>query len=119
MTLSASELAYMQAVQEEFLPDLCTLRRRTAVSDGYGGTTYTNADTTNVPCRAWNTQTQLQASVAGAERNLYPYVFTFAYGQSILLQDQILYQGMTLEVKDINTPDSWTTAKRVGAEEVD
>jgi hypothetical protein len=117
--LTAAELAYMQSVQEEFLPDTCTIRRRTVVDDGYGGTEYTNVDREDVPCRAWNTETRAADGVADAERNVYPYTFTFAYGTDIVLEDLILYQGHTLAIRRINTPDSWTTAVRIGAEEVD
>jgi hypothetical protein len=116
MSLTAAELAYMQGVQNEFLPDLCTVRRVTNVDDGYGGTTTTNVDTTNVPCRAWNTTTHAEDNVAEAERNLFPYTFTFKVGQDVIVQDQILYGGKTFQVRSINQPDSWMTALRVGAE---
>src|SRR5690606_4669109 len=119
MTLTPDELAYMRSVQEEVLPDTCTLRRRTVVEDDYGGVTYTNVDTPNVPCRAWNTETRAADGVADAERNVYLYTFTFEYDRDILLEDQILYQGLTLAIRRINTPDTWTTAVRVGAEAVD
>jgi len=119
MTLSAAELAYMQSVQQEFLPDLCTRRRQTNTDDGYGGSTQTNSDLTNVKCRAWNTTTQAQDLAAGAERNLWPYTFTFAYNADVKVSDQILYGGYTYAVRSINEPDSWMTALRVGAERLD
>jgi hypothetical protein len=118
MTLTAAELAYMQATQNTFLPDLCTIRRKVNADDGYGGTTQTNDDRANIACRAWNTTTQDQAFLAGAQRNLFPYTFTFAVGTDIILKDQIVYGGKVLEVVSINTPDSWTTAIRVGADVV-
>jgi head-tail joining protein len=119
MTLSAAELAYMQSVQNDFLPDLCTRRRVTNTDDGYGGTTQTNSDVANVPCRAWNTTTRAVDQAAGAERNVWPYTFTFRWNQDVLVKDQILYGGYTYEVRSINEPDSWMTALRIGAERLD
>jgi SPP1 family predicted phage head-tail adaptor len=118
MGLTAAELQYMRETQEGFLPDLCTIRRRTSVPDGRGGTTYANVDTSNVPCRVANQTTKAQSDTAGAERSLYDWMFTFAYGTDVQTADQLLYAGRTIEVQSINTPGSWTTAVRVGGEAI-
>lgn len=112
--LTDAELAYMRATQLTYMTDLCTRRRRTAVPNGYGGVTYTTVDAPNLQCRAHNNGSSPIADVAGAERNNYDWIFTFPWDQDIRLDDLLLYGGLTIEVKGINTPGTWVTALRVG-----
>lgn len=54
MLLSQRDLDWMRSVQNDHMPDTCTIERPTRVSDGRGGyTTSYVAVYTNIPCRFW------------------------------------------------------------------
>jgi hypothetical protein len=60
----------------------------------------------------------MQSVVAGGERNLFDWTFTFPWDADVRVTDQILYQGLVIELVKTNAPGTWITALRMDGNEV-
>lgn len=118
----AKILAGFAAVTLQSLFDTCTIQRRTQASDGAGGftDTWTN-QYTNVPCRV----EPFSAIRAGTEQaiavkltSLMPRIVVLPSGQDVLVEDRIVHDGLTLEVKGVSAPLTFEVVRQTICEVV-
>lgn len=115
---TSNELARMRATADKALPDSCTIRRATSVSDGMGGQPQTWADVATVACRlsARNTQ-PAEGDVAGRLTNANDWIITLPYATDVTEKDVIAIGSRSFEV-DKAQAHSWEISRRVLATEV-
>lgn len=99
MSTIASQLECARTHVVDTLTDTCTIKRRTAVSDGKGGTTVTYATlASGVACYVSPQAFGREQVVAGKVMAISDYVVSFEYGQDVVATDRIVWGALTLEV---------------------
>lgn len=115
--LSAVEIAAMRALQDEALPDTCTIMRATSVSDGMGGMTSTWANVaTDVACRLATTASYRPAEGVTADMVALTvmHMLTLPALTDIESADRVDVGGTVYEVAGVLSPGGATeTARRV------
>lgn len=112
--LTASDLAFMRATQDEALPDTCTIQQKTLTSDGMGGYTEGWTDrATDVACRlAPATYRPGEQVIAEQQVGSSLWQLTLPAGQVIEASDRVVVAGVTYEVVGVHSGGAWETAKR-------
>jgi len=118
--LSASDLAAMREAQDAALPDTCTIRRKTLVSDGMGGYTETWSDlATGVKCRiATSRYRPEEAAIAEKFTGRTLWMLTLPAGTDVTNEDRVVLSGTTYEVVGVLSAGSWEMCRRVLVVEV-
>lgn len=113
--LDSEELATMRSDSQEFLPETCSILRRTIADDGIGGQTVTTVTFENIPCMMSPATaiTSNEREDAGRVTSSLVWKLTVAYNQSIELSDRVLWKGRTFEVIDNTEDRSWVLSNRV------
>lgn len=115
---TANELTRMRLTGDIALPDSCTIRRATAVSDGAGGQTQTWADVATVACRLMPRATQPQDKLtADKQVNISGWYITLPYGTDVREKDIIVIGSRSFEV-DKAQAHTWEINRRVLATEI-
>lgn len=117
--LTSAQIAGMRATAERALPETCVVQRKTAVSDGGGGTTESWAShVTDVPCRI--------APLGGGETGTAgsrvidetTHVVTLPAGEDITEADRVVVDARTYEVTVVRDRGEWELSRRVEVKEV-
>lgn len=116
--LTSTELDRMQNVQDDAMPDTCTIQEATVVQDGIGQPTRSwSARATGVACRL--AERRADERIYGEKVTaLGDWVLTVAHDETVETGDRVLVDSRTFEVVSVNTGRSWETATRVGLVEV-
>lgn len=119
--LTAAELAVLREVQEEAMPDTCTIQRRSLQSDGMGGYTESWSDlATGVRCRIASARYRPEErAIAEQVRGKTLWMLTLPAGQDITARDRVIVSGVAYEVVGLLTGGAWETARRVLLQRVD
>ncbi len=111
--LSSGQLSRMRTTAERALPDVCKVQRKTAVSDGGGGSNPTWADhLLDVPCRI--------SPVAGGEAGTTgdrisdeaTAVVTVAAYTDVTAEDRFVIYEQIFEVKLVRRRGAWALTQR-------
>jgi hypothetical protein len=103
MTLDALELEAARQDAGELLPDVCRLHRRTAVSDGGGGTTTTYQDAGELPCRIGPAGGGETGSPGSIIDDRTTHVVTLEALAAVTSRDRLEHAGTTYEVTAVRT----------------
>lgn len=115
--LSANELAEMRSQQNQALPDSTTITRPAFTNDGYGSASRTWGNVATVAARFSATSGNEDDSNGRvvAQRS---WTVTVPFGTNIAVGDRVTGPGnLVLEVVQIDSRGSWTTATQVTAKE--
>lgn len=116
--LSAAELAGMRATADRALPDTCTIQRKTAVSDGGGGTTETWADhATGIACRIAPASGGETGTAGDRVEDETTHVVTLPALTDITEADRLQVDGQVYEVTAVRKRGAWELTRRVEAKE--
>lgn len=116
--LSAEILARLRAVQEDALPDTCTIVRTTlAASDTSDAGTATATPTENVPCRIMAGGNPREYEVGGRLTGASLWTLTVAWDRDIRADDVVTLGTKTLYVVGVHRGQAWATAGRALCEE--
>lgn len=115
--ISQRELDEMRDAIGDLFPDVCNVLTVTETADGYGGVTQAwGTAVRNAPCRV-DIRTDLRSSnlekVAGA--SLKPFqvaVISLKYSIALTDQNRIEHNGITYNVKPVNSDSSWRVVTR-------
>ena len=112
--LTADDLTYMQATQEQALPGAVVIERDTNSSDGMGGSYQTWAGVGTVEGRIYPQRRRSTAeAIAGAQvASEMQWWATFPVGTDVIASDRLLYQSRTWEVVTVNNDSMYQTAIR-------
>jgi len=106
MSIGVGELAEIRREAERFLPDLCTIRRYAAPTQGaQGETPGSPTDVTGVPCRVANGGLSDQERVIAAQlTGIVDWIVSLSWNTDVRQADQILWTDpggavRTLDVK--------------------
>lgn len=112
--LTADDLTYMQATQEQALPGAVVIERYTNASDGMGGQMQTWAAVGTVNMRIYPRTVRGQGeTVAGAQvLSVTEWWATAPAGTDVTAKDRLLYSGRTWEVIRANNDEMYQTAVR-------
>lgn len=113
--LSAADIAFMQATQEEALPGTVVIERVTLVADGMGGQTEAWAGVGTVIGRIYldKARGSRNEAIGGAQmQSTTQWVATLPIGTIIYAQDRLFYGDSTWEVQRVNNDQVWITAVR-------
>lgn len=115
--LSPAELsAIRDAIEDELLPDTCTILSVTEVNNGMGGITETwGTASTNVACRLDMKQGREQV-IGDGLKPYTMYMLSLPYDTVISSNNRILHNGITFAVIAPNNSQSWIGVKRVDLE---
>jgi hypothetical protein len=122
MSLTAEEIASMQAAVGDWLPDTCTIQTVTTTVGPIGGVTESYANTyTGISCRLDPTSPSLETiqafGIAQAATVVYVYL---PYNQAIEATDRIVHDSNTYEVKGlISDSPSHNLSRQVVAAKVE
>lgn len=120
--LSAEEIAAMQAVADEALPDTCTIERRSLAADGGGGWSESWAQVGGtIPCRIAKdagTTSQAEREQGDRDTSTVYWKITLPEGTDIKAADRILSAGRIFEIDSVDAPISWEISRRVSALEI-
>lgn len=117
--LTTSELLAMQNESARFMPDIASISRPTAVSDGMGGETRTFTSGSlsgSAACRVdqvsgYHAVVRLLGDrISGREL----YVISFPYGTDVRIDDHIIVGGQTYQVMATIT-GSWEIVEQAAA----
>ena len=103
----------MRATQEgEGMPDTCVIKRRVMASDGFGGHTQASLTTvaSDVPCRITPSQVMVAGGQADRKLELEKWSVRVPYGTDIQDRDLIEWQSVTIQVEEVKSPRSYSTA---------
>ncbi len=116
--LTAADLAYMDATQQQALPGTVVIERYTSSADGMGGETTAWAAVGTVVGRIYpRSNPGGREGVGGAQViSSLQWFGTFPIGTTIYVQDRLVYGGRTWEVTSTNNSEMWQTAVRVELE---
>ena len=105
------ELAEMQATQEEAMPELVTIERRTLKTNGLGGTSTDAwvAIATNVPARISPSQVLNMGGQGDRNLELEKWNIRLPYGTDLQDKDRILWGAQTIGIEEVKTPRSFGT----------
>lgn len=118
--LSAGDIAAMRDTTEGYLPETCSIMRRTVTPDGRGGSAITWATlAAGVPCRLSPQTTRVQAEqvVAGKQSAVTRWTITIAAATAIAVTDRVQIGSRIFDV-DTVTARSWELSRRVECVEV-
>lgn len=117
--LSSFELQAMRdVIQDELLPDTCSILSVTSTPDGMGGQTETwTAVYSNVPCRL-DMQTGREQAVGGGWQPYTKYMMSLPYDTVIAAGNRISHNSVTYAVLPPNNNQSWIAVVRVELEVV-
>jgi len=113
--LPSDELDDMRDVQEEALPDTCTIQT-TGQTNTKGSTAEAFTNTyTAVPCRlAPANRVVAERQVGAALAAVSDFMLTIAFDQTVTPTDRVVHDSVTYEVTAVaNDKASWRTARRV------
>lgn len=108
--VTAGELAAMQAVQRTTLAEACVVVRRALASDGAGGQTVTETETSTICRLISSTNTPADRQVAGSVQEQVLWRITLPAGTDVRKDDAIRIGSRTFEVRGIYGPHTLTTA---------
>lgn len=113
MLLSAADLTYMQATQEQALPGTVVIERYTTASDGMGGAVQTYAAAGTVIGRIYPQRTTGQEMVGGAQvQSELKWWGTLPVGTEVYPQDRLVYSGRSWEIVRTNNDEMYQTCVR-------
>lgn len=115
--LNAADIAYMQQMIGELLPDSCVLQTATLASDGQGGQVEAWAAAGTVVCRLDNGSGQ-RANVARSVQPFSSWVLTVPQGTGISTDNRVIHNGSTYAVIAVSTEGSWLACERASLEEI-
>lgn len=117
-SLSAAELTRLRTVVLAALPDSCTVRRATIVSDSGGGQTQTWATVATVACRLGTRNARpVEGETSEVMLNTNDWMITVPHGTDVRTDDRIVTGGRTFEVSK-PLVHSYETSLRVIATEI-
>ena len=118
--LTTAELTAIKAVQDQAMPDTCTISRKSLTSDGMGGYTETWSDlATGVSCRLASARYRPEeAAIADKFAGRTLWMLTLPAGTDITNEDRVVISSTTYEVAGMLSAGSWKTALRVLVVEV-
>lgn len=113
--LSADDVKFMRSwVENNLMPDTCTILSRTLSNDGMGGGTVTwGTATAGVVCRLDRVNQPTPAVAGAALQSFQSWVMTMPYDETITTQNRILHDGHTYNVTGIDDDKSWPVTIRV------
>jgi hypothetical protein len=112
-TLSADEIAAMQATQATYLPDTCTILAPGTARTATGGVADTlGTVAANVPCRFRQIAAGQKVRHGGVVLEGPMNLLTLPASVSLLAVYQIAIGGKTWNVQNDNSDDTWRTATR-------
>jgi len=120
MSLTAADLAGMQATLTASLPDTCTLIVDTLTSDGAGGSTLTPSSPVSVACRVSPlrlTRSSKEAEIiqTGRVTEESLWIITLPAGTALDPRYRIGHSARTFEVVESLAPRTWEVDVRVSA----
>lgn len=114
--LTDADIAYMQDVIDEMLPDVCNILSEALASDGQGGQTSTwGTIASNVACRfdeASRTGTNQLVPIGGGLREAHRYVLSLPHDTTIAAHDRVEFGTNTYHVISVNVGASWLAVTR-------
>lgn len=122
--LNSRQLRQLRAINNQFLPDRCTIQRDTRTSDGKGGTTLVSSTlAANVMCRLSRTSTGRGAEMiqGGRLTSVGDWTIYLPHGQAIDEKDRVVITTLSsrrFEVVQIQET-SYSIGIRVVAKELD
>lgn len=120
MGLSTKKLTRMRAQVAELLPQSATIQRLTHTSDGMGGiTTAVTTVATGVACRLDPVSQALVVGIIGAQETIaVRYRLTMPWDAALAADCQVVVDGRTYQVLQVDADQSWRTAVRAIVSEV-
>lgn len=112
--LSASDLTWMQGLQERAMPGTIVIQRRTYARDVMGGMAETWAAAGTVTGRLYPQNTRAFGEPVIGERvtSESRWFATMPAGTDVTAEDRLSYDGRTFEVVRVNNSEMWQTAVR-------
>jgi hypothetical protein len=109
--LSDYELEEMQATQEDAMPELVTIERRTLKTNGLGGTSTDAwvAVATDVPARISPSQVLNMGGQGDRNLELEKWNIRMPHGTDLQDRDRIIWGTQTIGVEEVKTPRSFAT----------
>ena len=111
--LTATDLAYMQSIQEDAMPTTGYIRARSLVGDGQGGQRETWGDPTTVSCRLAPMSKEDTARYADRLGAASGWVITVDHDTTVSVYDKITIGSYEYRVLGTQAEESWITALRV------
>ncbi len=115
--LSGGQLAAMRAAAAGYLPDTCTIQRRTQTSDGGGGSTTAWAATQTVACRISPVAGGESSSTGDRISDESTAVVTFGAGTDVKESDRLQVAGRTYDVTLVRTRGAYEITRRCEVKE--
>jgi len=113
MSLSALELAQMQADADDYMPDTCVIYDPTVTIDAMGGQSMSWTAAATVPCRL-APLSGLGEVINGAQiTSVTSWVLTIAHDRAIDATERVATGGDTYQVESVEDQHSNRTARRV------
>lgn len=121
--LTTAQLSRMRTMQDEAMPDMCTISHYTSVSDGAGGLTDTWSDVLiKSKCRlsVVNRRQAREDSVTNAAQLATDWMITLPVGTQVGERDRITVTTINNRLFEVIKPQihSWETALRVPVTEI-
>lgn len=119
---TAAELASLRALQNAAMPDTCVVQRLSRDDNDMGESADTYATSSTVACRVapMSIQNEGDENVIGGKLTaIGMWAITMPDNSDVQQADRITSGGRTFEVRDVQSPQSYETAVRVVAVEVD
>lgn len=101
---STGELTRLRAMQEDFLPDTCTIQTLSTARTSRGGTSESWANTyTNVPCRlAVTTRVAGEQQLGDRVQSVTYVLLTILRTQAVSPRDRVIKDGVTYEITSVS-----------------
>lgn len=112
--LTADDLAFMRATQEEAMPGTVYILAMGTASNGMGGYTETWGTAGTVTGRVYPMVRRGQPEAMAAEQVVSEtsWFATLPAGTTVTAKNRIAYDGRTWEVVRVNNSEMWQTAVR-------
>lgn len=110
--LSDGQLAAMRATAGRYLPDTCTIQRRTQTSDGGGGTTTAWAVAATVACRIAPVGGGENSSTGDRISDESTAIVTFPAGTDVTESDRLQVAARTWDVTLVRTRGAYEITRR-------
>jgi hypothetical protein len=111
--ISAAELAAMQSMQAEAMPDTCVRNRTVLTSDSMGGSTAGAPATVTYDCRLSSRGVPDEYLAMDRASGKQLWMVTLPISADVLTTDYLTVNGVEMEILGFVSGGTWATAKRV------
>lgn len=116
--LTSAQLDRMRATTHAALPETCTIQRKTAVSDGGGGTTTSWVNqAAGVPCRVAPAGGGETGTAGDRISDETTHIVTLPAQTEVTEADRLVIAGQTYESTAVRKRGAWEVTRRVEARE--